>query len=638
MTSTPRVRLSIIGVIAISLFAAMFARLYYLQVAATRTFQTAAISNQIREVQKQATRGRILDRNGKVLVDNLVVTAVTVSRRTPKKDLATVVDKLGELLNITPQEIRDRIDDPRISPYSAVPVATNVPIEKVTYIEEHLEEFPGVAVEPINLRRYPNGQLAAHVLGYTGEISDDEIKNVTGYQLGDTIGKTGVEAEYEKDLRGRPSIDRLAIDSKGNVVRVLSREEAQAGNDVVLSLDADVQRVAEQALVDGISQARKLRDTNSKTKFETFRAPAGSVAVLDATDGSVVASASFPTFNPNDFVNGIPSSTWKYLNDPANNYPLNNRVLLGQYAPGSTFKPFSAVAFDHSGVRGPNDVYVDAGGIKFAGQEFKNDNGEVHGAVDLAQALTVSSDAYFYSGGGILWQKSYGNDPNGYALQDTARAFGFGSPTQVDFGTGSKGRVPDPKWKEAVHKERPDVFPYPTWLPGDNILLSIGQGDVLTTPLQLAQGYAVLANNGTVNVPHVGLKLVDSKGNVVRTVTPPPGPSVDMTPEEQAAIMRGLEGVVRNSDGTAYQAFAGFPFDTLPVGGKTGTAQVANKQNTSVFVGLTRTDRPYVVAVLVEEAGYGASVAAPIARTVFEQLAGVTPGPVAVRVPGAKVD
>lgn len=633
-----RVRLSIIGVVVIALFSALFARLYYLQVAASRSFRVAAISNQIRDVHKEAARGRILDRNGKVLVDNVMVTAVTVDRQTPKRQLGDSIDRLAELLGVTPQDIRNRIDDPRISPYTPVPVASDVPIDKVTYIEEHAEDFPGVAVEPLLVRHYPNGSLAAHLLGYTGEISDTELKKHPGYQLGDTIGKSGVEATYEPDLRGEPQVEQLAIDSRGNVVRVVSRHDSQPGHDVVLSLDADVQRVAEQALLDGIHQARNQRDTSNKARYERFRAPAGSVVVLDATDGSVVASASYPTFEPGEFINGIPTATWEFLNDPRNNYPLNNRVLQGQYAPGSTFKPFSSVAFSQAGIRGPYDVYNDTGGIKFAGQDFRNDNGESHGYVDLARALTVSSDAYFYSGGAVLWQKEYVKDPIGLQLQNTARAFGFGASSGADYGSDAKGRVPDPKWKEAVHKERPDAFPYPTWLPGDNIQFAIGQGDALVTPIQLAQGYATIANGGRTFAPHVGMKVIDATGNQVRAVVPQAGPSVPIDPAVLAAVYRGLEGVVRDKRGTAYAAFQGFPFAQVPIAGKTGTAQVANKQNTSVFVGFTRNDHPYVVAVLVEEAGYGATVAAPIARAVLEALGGIAPGAVNVQPPAGGND
>lgn len=624
-TTESRLRLSIIGVIVFALFCALFTRLWFLQVASAGDYQSAAISNRVREVQTQAPRGRILDRNGNVLVDNVITNAVTIDRNTDTDDLEAVVDKLSEILGMTPQDIRRRLDDQRISQYAPVPIRTDVPIETITYIEEHADELPGVDTVALAVRRYPNGTLGAHVLGYVGEISDEELAHRDGnYLLGETIGKSGVEFAYEDELRGEPAVERVEIDARGDVVRVVDRKEATRGDDVVLSMDLGVQRVAEATLADAMERTRRFQNKDNEAKFETFKAPVGSVVVLNADTGGVVAMASSPTFDPNEFVNGIPTATWQYLNDAANFYPLNNRASEGLYAPGSVFKVVSGVAGMRAGVVTPYSTIVDEGKIWIADRYFHNSGTVAHGRVDLRQAMVVSSDVYFYNIGYEIWKQYRRGEPGGNATQETAREWGFGSPTGIELGGDPRGRVPDAAWKQSVHDERPDAFPFPDWQPGDSTGLAIGQGDLLVTPLQLACAYAALANGGTVLKPRVGSQVLDDEGRMLRTITSPVKGTITIPEDQRTQLKLGLVGVVQNDDGTAAAAFSGFPFDQVNAVGKTGTAQRQGQQNTSLFVGWTEgAAGRYVVAVVIEEAGYGAAVAAPVARRVMEAVNGL---------------
>jgi penicillin-binding protein 2 len=372
MSESPRLRLAVVGVVVVSLFSALFARLWYLQVLDSRSFVTAATSNQIRLVYEDAPRGRILDRNGQVLVDNRRTQAITVNRNEFEKleNADEVKGRLAALLNLTREELDKRIADVRYSQYKPIPVAEGdaVPEELYIYVKEHQEDFPSVEATIVSERTYPNDppSLAAHVLGYVGEINDTELaaRKQDGYRLGDSLGKTGIERVYEEQLRGEPGVTKLQVNSAGEVVKgePLAVVPPKPGQDVVLSLDLNVQRVAEESLLQGLEAARTQVDRNGDGRH--FEAPAGSVVVLDPRDGSVVAMASYPTYNPGEFVNGLKPDVYRVLNDPASHYPLNNRALQGQYAPGSTFKLVTAVAAIKSGMIGGNYSITDPGFYK----------------------------------------------------------------------------------------------------------------------------------------------------------------------------------------------------------------------------------------------------------------------------------
>ena len=639
MVEGNRLRINIIGVVVVSLFCALFARLWYLQSTASEGLVSVAQANQVRYVDEPALRGEILDRQGRVIATNRVVDAVTLERGLDEEELESVVGRLAELLAIPPDEIHERLDDPRISPYTPVVIATEVPIETITYLEEHRAAFPAVEATRVPVREYPNGPLMSHVVGYTGEINDEELESrgEQDYQLGDTVGKAGIEASYESDLRGQPRRVRIEVDSQGRPVSSEVEREQVPGHDVALSLDLDVQRVAEAALQQGIETARDQIDRSGGTGY--FRAPAGSVVVLDARDGAVVAMASNPTYDPREFTEGIPTDLWDRLNDPANHFPLINRAVQGQYAPGSTFKLISSIAGLESGIVSAGTGVNDPGEYQCADTTFENAGGVANGTVSMPEALRVSSDVYFYKLGCDLYRRGF--DPatvqytegiGGDAIQDTARKYGFGSPTGVALSSEAGGRVPDATWKKSVHEERPDAFPFELWLPGDNVNLAVGQGDFLTTPLQLAEAYAAFANGGTVYQPRLVDRVLDDPGRggqptVVRDEPSTVKGPTDLNPEHRAAIMSGLAQVP--ASGTAASAFSGFPIEEFPVAGKTGTAQVTGKQDTSLFVGITPVDAPqFVVVAVIEEAGFGASVAAPTVRAVIEHLVGLSPSPI----------
>jgi penicillin-binding protein 2 len=627
--SDARVRTSIIGVVVFALFSALFARLWYLQVAAADQFHAAATSNAIREIREPAIRGRILDAQGNVLVDNRVENDITVDRKISDADKRRVLKTLSGLLGVPVAQLEVNLKDPRISPYTAVPVATDVPYDKLAWVAEHKAELPGVRAEAVPVRRYPNGKLASHLLGYVGEINEDELKTQLpkgAYALGDTIGKSGVEQSYETDLRGRAGVRRVEVDASGRVIRRLGATSPRPGHDIRLTLDMNTQKVAESALFQGLESARHAKDTAYKKGFKTLAAPAGAVVVLDATTGSVVAMASQPDYDPNAFVHGIPEATWKAWQDRSSGFPLLNRAVSGQYAPGSTFKLMTAIAGLTAGDISANKTINDSGSYAYASDPDHPFKGEgAPGRVDLNHALAVSSDVYFYTVGGDLYYRWKHQQPGGDALQATARAWGFGESTGISLPNEAIGRVPDSTWKQQIHDQNPAAFPYADWLPGDNILSAIGQGDVLVTPMQLASAYAAFANGGTRYSPRLADAVYDARGHKMRDL-----PAIDIGKvaiPERGAILAGLTGVVEYSKGTAASAFAGFPKGLAA--GKTGTAQVQGKQNTSWFVGLTPAAAPkYVVLAVVEEGGYGAQTAAPIVRAVMEQLNGLPVGPV----------
>lgn len=619
-----RVRMSIVGVIVLALFSALFARLWYLQIASTGEFAAAAQSNSVRVVNEPPIRGRILDAQNKVLVDNRIANVITIDRKLSGARRSMVVNRLAELLKTPAATIRKKLEDPRVSPYTSVPVAVDVSYEDTAYVSEHREDFPGVRAEPIAIRRYRNGQAAAHVLGYVGEINQAELtaQPPSGhYELGDTIGKSGVELTYESDLRGKPGTERVEVDAAGTVVRTLSTQRPRPGHDVKLTLDIGVQQLAEDSLQQGIVSAQNTQDKSYKKGFKTLAAPAGSVVVLNAKDGSVVAMASNPTYDPNSFSNGIPTPTWQWLNDPAHHYPLVDRAIAGQYAPGSTFKLITAIAGLNSGDITANKTIDDKGRYAYPTDPkrfFNNDNGARYGRVALARALTVSSDVYFYTIGGDLYFRQKHALPNANALQDTAHEYGFGKVSGIGLPNEASGRVPDAAWKAKIHDANPAAFPYPDWLPGDSILSAVGQGDMLVTPLQLANAYATFANGGNLFEPRLASEVLDANDKKIRDLLPILRNPVSPLNDRQT-MLTGFGGVASDPKGTAARVFAGFPRGM--VGGKTGTAQVQDKQPTSLFVGMTPAQDPqYIVLAVVEEGGYGSETAAPIVRRIMQGL------------------
>jgi penicillin-binding protein 2 len=478
-------------------------------------------------------------------------------------------------------------------------------------------------------------------LGYVGEINPDELETHKGYVNGDSIGRSGIEAAYEKQLRGLPRLDTYQVDPTGMPVGdpVKSRQ-GRVGDDVRLSLNIDVQQVAEAALAEGMVKARQRQNKDvAKERYENFKAPAGSVVVLDAQTGGVVAMASNPTYSPSKFVGGITNDDWARFNDKAYNFPLLNRVTQGRYAPGSTFKLVTSIAATVDGVRSPVQWVEDNGSIDIGGDKrsFHNAGNKAHGNVDLQKALTVSSDVYFYGLGYDFWKVwDAGDHRRGDGIQHTAKDLGFGAKTGIEVSE-SRGLVPDAAWKAKVVKEfypndkkkQDDNRP---WYPGNNVNLAVGQGDLLVTPLQLADAYATFANGGTLVTPHLAESIEDPNAHdkVVRRIAPKPARKLAFDPTMYQRMAAGFAGAVSDPEGTAYAAFQGFPFDQVPVAGKTGTAQVqAVHSDTSLFAAyFTANNHQYVIVTTIEQAGFGSEVAAPVSRRVIEKVAGLPLTPI----------
>jgi penicillin-binding protein 2 len=399
-------------------------------------------------------------------------------------------------------------------------------------------------------------------------------------------------------------------------------------------MDLNIQRVTQDSLEQAMRAANGLKNPNEKMRFETYKANGGAAIVIDARDGSIVALASEPDFNVGEFTDGIPAEKYKLLNSPASNFPLIDRALQGQYAPGSTWKLMTAIAALEAGTTTPDDVVQDRGEIRYEDQIFKNAGGIRHGAVALQTAIAVSSDVYFYIQGLRLWEIYAGeggeskNRRKGSAIQNVARRFGFSRSTGVGLGSELTGRIPDEKFKLKFNKNNPDPFTR-DWLPGDSINLAVGQGDLLVTPMQMAVAYSAFANGGTRYVPRVATRILAPGGeSILRELLPQTAGKAPVKPELRDAIMAGLkDAALPGGIGTAARAFAGY--GGIEVAGKTGTAEVYGKQDTSVFMAIVNpqpalgADEPqYVISVFVEQGGNGGSVAAPIARRIAEALSG----------------
>jgi penicillin-binding protein 2 len=648
-----RGRLVVIGLVVVALFAGLLTRLWFLQVAGGESLAVAAQANSDEIVQVPALRGRILDVKGRVLAETRAVTALVVDRqKLTFEQRAKLVPSLAHALGETPEQVNASLDDVSNLPFEAVTVAEPVTDDQAQYVLEHKDDFPATRITSSFLRVYPQGTLAAHVLGYTGQINAEEYQanKANGYQQDDMIGKSGVEQTFETDLRGKPELKKVRVDNRGIKIGESIVRKAEPGHDVQLSIDLDAQRVAEDSLAQGMDGARRLIDPDSGSHYA---ATGGAVVVLDAHTGAVVALASAPTFDPNVIVTGgLPPD---YL-DPNGSLPLIDRAL-SPYAPGSTFKLFSAMATLKYGIRTADETYYDQGCFEFGNdQKLCNARKVSYGTVDLPRALTVSSDTFFYNAGNEFWNvyRDEGGDKEtaharGYGIQDVARLFGFGSPTGISLSGDQSGRVPDLSFNQALNKNSDDATSR-TWRRGDSANLAVGQGDVLVTPLQLADGYAAFANGGTLRSPQLVAGVHASSagqpegavGKLLSLVDVPPPRTTGLTPEVRDPVLAGIDGVVASGDGTAYYSFNNY--EGVPVAGKTGTAQVCGgcKQDTSWFAGITNPandpalGNQYVVVSMVEQGGFGADVSAPIVRRVIDYLNG-NPEPAPVRTAPAPV-
>jgi len=658
---TSAARLAMVGIVCISLFASLLVRLWYLQVVDESGFQVAADSINLRVIHNEGPRGRILDRNGKVLVDNETSIVVSIDRA-KLKDLTEDerkghFDRLAQVLTefgfqIQSPVIQKRYNDKRYGPLELVPVQSGVTPEVELYLAEHHEEFPGVVVKRRTVRSYPYGKLAAHIVGYVGQINDQELaakkeadltpddsgrsrasRDHKTYAGGDEIGKSGVERTAEDELRGVPDDQVIQVDARGDYVRTVEEGEPRPGDDVWLTIDIDLQAQAEALLSQRLDEIRRGHQDGLPT-----RAPQGSVVVIDPRNGDLVAMASFPSYDPSDLVNGIDTALWEHLNDPAAGRPFFNWALQGTYAPGSTFKLFSGTAALESGLLGAGDRTYNDRGFYRVGRcntgkcEFQNAGRTPYGIVDISKAITVSSDAFFYWVGDALWQNR--ESAGETLIQDTAARYGLGDKTGVDLPGEAAGRLPTPEWLRNAHKNYPDAFKRGEWYTGDNLNTAIGQGDVLTTPLQLADAYATFANRGIRYKPQIIDKVTRPKDvgadpadpdnyDLVRTVEPEQKGEVTFTGDHYDRLLRGLTGVVMSPGGTAHRSWTGSQ-TAWPMAGKTGTAQVKGKADTSLFVAfgpvLPGVAPEYAISVVIPEAGFGSEVSAPLAFRIMKPV------------------
>jgi penicillin-binding protein 2 len=640
------VRVAVFGGIALALFAVIFFRLWFLQVLSGDQYLVQARENRTRDVRVQAQRGEIVDRNGRVLVTSRPANVVQiepqglpdeaisdaaewgqrVGRRQARKpefrgprvelpeiatpELRERYQRLGQVLGMRASTIHQRVvEQLAVLPYSAVTVREDAPRSVLAYIKERQDEFPGVDVEPVFLRDYPRDTLAAQLLGYVGEISPEELKRRRnrGVKQGTIIGKAGLEYTYDRYLRGVDGAKILRIDADGNFVGEdpIDEREPTPGRDLRLSLDLGLQKTGQDALQ------------------QIGGGLPGAFVAMNPNNGQVHAMGSFPSFDPSVFAKPISQRRFDALTSKETGAPLINRALNGFYPVGSTFKPITALAALEKGTITPGTVISDPGCIQIGTREACNAKKTPYGAVDLRRALTVSSDVYFYKQGISLFPL------DGEPLQRWARRLSLDRRTGIDLPGEQGGTIPGRKWRAEINeaestcrkKKKVDRCYYPEVRPynvGDNVNLSVGQGEISASPLQMATAYSAIVNKGRVPRPHLGLEVQDATGRLVQKIDPGSRRRVKIQPAWRQAIMDGLAGAAQREGGTSVGVFAGWPHGRLPVFGKTGTAEtfvegVAYDQSWYVAY-VPHPSKPIVIAATVERGGFGAERAAPLVR------------------------
>jgi penicillin-binding protein 2 len=594
LTPQLAMRVAILGGIALLAFAFIFFRLWYLQVLSGDTYRAEANDNRIRQIKIQAPRGEIVDRDGRVLVENRVALAVKVSPKLLPEDKAerrVIYRRLAKVLDMRARGIERRVESQlRALPYATATVKQDVDQDVVAYLLEHGSHFPGVEPERVFVRQYPQGETGSHLFGYSREISQKQLDSggFPDATMGDIVGQQGIEAQYDRFLRGRNGATRVQVDALGRVRGQQPGARApEQGRQLRLAVDLDVQEAGQAALM----------------------GRSGGFVAMDVEDGEVLALGSGPSFDPNFFSKPFTQSAYDRLNAEEVGYPLLNRAIQGSYPAGSTFKLVTATAALEGGLIGTGDVVNDGGSIQIGDTKFINAGEVVNGPVDLRRALSVSSDVYFY----LLGQEA-DSTGDGLLIQRWAHKLGIGRETGIDLPEEQIGRVPTPEWrndwyKRGLTKER--------WTVGHNVNFSIGQGDLLTNPLQMAIAYAAIANGGKVVKPHLGLRIEDSTGRVLQELATPPARRVKVAPEHRQAILDGLYAAANEPGGTSTPVFETFPVD---IAGKTGTAETPQGDQ-SWYVALAPYPNPrYVVAATIERGGFGAEAAAPAVRQILTAL------------------
>ena len=611
------------------LFVSLFVRLWTLQVVTARVYQVAAQANSQRIIHTPAPRGLIFDRSGTVLAgDKAVVTVVTA--RNEEATHPGVMTHLAAILGETQAQVKAALTDPRYSPYQPIPVAIGVPIQVVVYLSEHAGEFPGVSIDEVSERTYPAGPLAAQTLGYIGPITAAELTSMrsAAYTQNSVVGQAGLEASYQHWLRGRDGLEELEVDASGATVRAHQTRAPALGGDLVTTLDAGLQSMVESSLAQHI---HALDGTVDPTTGRVLNPASGTAIVMNPNDGSVLAMASFPSYNPALWNGGISQANYTTLTAPSGHDPLLNRAIDGLYTPGSTFKLATATAALNTGLIAPDTVINDTGIFTIpnchGGCTFHNAGHEVLGPLSISKAIAASDDVFFYNLGYDFYanQSRYGPTP----IQHTAAAYGLGRLTGVPIPGEARGRVDSPTVRAYMHSHYPQAFPNSAWYAGDNLEMAFGQGGTVVTPIELAQAYSTFANGGIRYQPRLVAGVVRPSGRLVRSFPPKALGRVALPTATRDPMLMGFEDAVSQPYGTAYSAFVGFPLARFPVAGKTGTASQTGQYPTALFVGMAPAGAPrFVVVVVVDQAGYGASGAAPVARSILSYLMAHPPPPV----------
>ncbi|GII81082.1 penicillin-binding protein 2 [Sphaerisporangium rufum] len=652
-----RARLVVLQFVVLSLVAALGVRLWQVQVVRGPEFAVAATETRTRDVIVPAVRGPILDAAGRPLVRNRTALVVSVDRAELERMRdggARVLGRLAAVLGRPARELRQRIRPcgPRVtrpcwpgSLYSPIPIDDRVTPRQALQILERQEDFPGVLAEVQAVRDYPLGSGAAQTLGYLQPVTEEELKkrstlkaNFSGVDL---VGRDGLEYVYDEALRGAPGLRRVQVDRMGKVLGVERQTASEPGAILITNMDAGVQRVVDQALAHAMKNAPK--------------ADGAAAVVLDVKTGGVIALGSMPTYDPAIWAGGIAEKDYRRLLSEKAGLPLVSRATHGQYAPGSTFKISSVSAMIRDGypLRGKYDC---PGAYDVAGGVFHNFHGIGMGVIDLHTALVKSCDTVFYRAAYEMWRRDGGLTPVRHPKEPmtaTARAFGFGRRTGIDLPGEVPGRVPGRGWKKEmwaatkdlachrartgypeVEKTNPGRASYLKRLAHENCVegfewkaaeaanLSIGQGDVLVTPLQLAVAYAALVGDGRLRSPRIAKALVSPDGTRVQEIKAPVVGRLPVDRETRDYIRAALSEVT--SDGTAAGAFGGFPMNVVKIGGKTGTAEVYGKEDTSWFASFAPAGDPrFVVVVTISQGGQGAMAAAPAAREIYEGIYGI---------------
>jgi penicillin-binding protein 2 len=618
-------RLGILGVLAVVVFCALFFRLWALQVISGERYLENANNNQIRSFGIIAPRGSIVDRDGEVLVSNKPGTLVQIwpaaLENLPVAKRDQMLGRLSKLLDLKVGLVRAKVAERvETDPLTPVTIDTTVDELKTAYLMEHQNEFPAVQITETYLRNYEQGVLASQILGYVGEINARQVEALAdeGYRAGDRIGQTGLEAVYDTYLRGVRGEGRVLVDALGRITS--EREFSQlpeAGDNIRLTIDADLQRAAEDALAYGIRLAHDQ---------DEWAANGGAVVAMQVDTGEILALASNPTFNPNIYVGRVEEKDLKRLAAKDANYPTMNRAIAGAYPPGSTFKPFVALAAMQEGLLGRDEYIQCTGQEVIDGQTFMNWDPYKNQAMTVSTALANSCDTFFYNVALRFYQRK--DSP----LQRWSRSMGFGGGTGVDLGPEAKGLVPTPAWRRKTFKSEIDKI----WTSGDSVQLSIGQGDLLVSPLQMTRAYAMIANGGKLVEPHLVKSVEEPRAEgeppvVLRPYTPKPAREIGLDPSAVRVVQDALYDATHASYGTSQHVFGSFP---VPIAGKTGTAEKFVKlpgfsglRDQSWWCGWGPNQSPEIaVCALIENGGHGGTAAAPVAVKVFEKYFNVEPG------------